>query len=176
MGKTPILERRFLAKDKDIITEGEETDHHAYIIQSGSVVVLNEKNGEQVELARLYPGDIFGETALMFDEPRTATVRALQDCNLIVITRQLMDEKLRDSDATVRAIVRMMKERLKASNADRVAKTPTGVSEVQRLFSDAFKLVIKHLDPDKRKAYQQEASPILREFLDLTQSYIDGRR
>ncbi len=168
----PILERRFFPEGHDIIIEGDVADH-AYIIQSGSVVVLNDKKGKAVELARLQPGDIFGETALLFDEPRTATVKALEDCNLIVITRQTMEEKLKDSDATVRAIVKMMKDRIRAANIDRVAKTPTEVRDVQKLFSDAFMLVMKHLEPADRKTYQQAASPILREFLDLTQSYID---
>jgi CRP-like cAMP-binding protein len=168
----PILERRFFPQGHAIINEGDPADH-AYIIQSGSVAIFKDKKGKPVELARLKAGDIFGETALLFDEPRTATVKALEDCNLIVITRQVMEEKLADSDATIRAIVQMMKERLKAANTDRVEKTPTEVKDVQKLFNDAFKLVMKHLDPAERKYYQQEASPILREFLDLTQIYID---
>lgn len=158
-----------------IITEGDEADH-AYIIQSGNVAIYKEKKGKLVELAKLGVGDIFGETALLFEEPRMASVKALEDCNLIVITRQVMEEKLRDSDATIRAIVKMMKERLKAANIDRVEKTPTEVQDVQRLFEDAFNLVLKHLSPAERKRYQHEATPILSQFLDLTQGYIDRRR
>ena len=170
----PILERRFFPQDHVIMAEGDEAEV-AYIIQSGSALVTKNKNGQEVELARLGVGDIFGETALMFDEPRMATIKALEDCNLIVITRQVMEEKLKDSDATIRAIVKMMKERLKASNTDRVNKTPTEVADVHKLFNDAFKIVMKHLDPAERKNYQHEASPILREFLDLTQIYIERR-
>lgn len=168
----PILERRFFPEGHVIMAEGDAADH-AYIIQSGSVAITKDKHGKAVELARLKAGDIFGETALLFDEPRMASVKALEDCNLIVITRQVMEEKLKDSDATIRAIVKMMKERLKAANADRVEKTATEVKDVQKLFHDAFKLVMKHLEPAERKYYQQEASPILREFLDLTQIYIE---
>jgi len=169
---TPILERRFFPEGHVIIAEGDAAQN-AYIIQSGSAVVLKDKKGQPVELARLGVGDIFGETALMFDEPRMASVKALEDCNLIIITRQVLEEKLKDSDPTIRAIVQMMKERLKAANTDRVNKTPTEVQDVHKLFNDAFKIVIKHLAPDDRKNYQHEASPILREFLDLTQIYID---
>jgi CRP-like cAMP-binding protein len=171
---TPILERRHFSSGQVIMHEGDMGDH-AYLIQSGSVQIYKEKKGKNVELARLKAGDIFGETALMFDEARTASVKAMEDCNLIVITRRTMENKLKDCDATVRAIVQMMKERLKAANTDRLEKTPTDVRDVQKLFNDAFKLVIKHLKPAERKHYQQEASPILRKFLDLTQSYIDKR-
>lgn len=170
----PILERRPFTEGQIIIKEG-DTGDLAYIIQSGSVQILKEKNGKAIEIARLGAGDIIGESALLFDEPRMATVKALEDGNLIVITRSVLEEKLTESDATIRAIVRMLKERLKAANVDRVAKTPTEVKDVQKLFSDAFQLVMKHLEPAERKYYQQEASPILKQFLDLTQSYIDKR-
>lgn len=168
----PILERRFCPEGHVIIQEGDQADH-AYIIQSGRVSIYMDKGGKPVELARLEAGDIFGETALLFDEARSASAKALDDCNLIIITRQVMEEKLKDSDATIRAIVKMMMKRLQAANTDRVEKTATGLEDVQKLFSDAFKVVMKHLDASERKNYQHEASPILREFLDLTQTYIE---
>ena len=171
----PILERRFFPEGHTIILEGDQADH-AYIIQSGSVKIYKDKGGKPVELAKLQVGDIFGETALLFDEPRTATVKAFEDCNLIVITRAMMEEKLKDSDATIRAIVKMMKERIKAANSDRVEKTAVGIKDAHKLFNDAFNLVTSFLDPADRKNYQQEASPILRQFLDLTQTYIGRMR
>lgn len=169
---TPILERRFFPKGRIILNDGEDADH-AYIIQSGLVTVYKDKDGKRIELARLSVGDIFGETALLFDEPRTATVKALEDCNLIVITRQVMEDKLKDSDATIRAIVKMMKERIKAANTERVEKTATNMKDARKLFTDAFKLVMELLDPAERKNYQHEASPIMQQFLDLTQTYLE---
>ncbi len=168
----PILERRFFPEGQIIISDGDEADR-AYIIQSGSVKVYKDKDGKLVELAKLGAGAIFGETALMFDEPRTATVIAVEDCNLVVITRKVMEEKLEDSDATIRAIVKMMKERIKSANIDRVEKTATNMKDAHKLFNDAFKLVIGFLDTADRKNYQNEASPILRQFLDLTQMYLE---
>lgn len=171
----PILERRFFPEGHFIIREGEEAAH-AYIIQSGTVKISKDKNGKSIELARLGVGDIFGETALLFDEPRMATVQAVEDCNLIVITRAVLEEKLRESDATIRAIVKMMKDRLKAANTDRVEKTATEIKDVHKLFNDAFKLVLTFLDPADRKNYQNEASPIMRQFLELSQVYLDRAR
>lgn len=168
----PILERRFFPEGHDIISEGDPAEH-AYIIQSGMVEIYKDKKGKPVKLARLEPGDIFGETALMFDEPRMASAKALTDCNLIIITRQVMEEKLKDSDATIRAIVKMMKERLKVSNADRVAKTTTSVADMHKVFNDAFRVVMDSLDEADRKNFRHEASPILQQFLDVAQMYID---
>lgn len=171
---TVIVERRFVPEGQVILKEGDVADC-AYIIQSGRVKIFMDKKGKEVELAKLEPGDIFGEAALMFDEPRMASAKAIENCNLIIINRVMLDEKLRDSDATIRAIIKMMKQRLETANTIRVAKTATGVEDVHKMFNDAFRMVMHHLPEAERKNYQHEASPILREFLDLTQIYIERK-
>jgi len=58
-------------KDATVIREGDPGDS-LYLIAEGDFIV--EKNGK--ELARLGPRDVFGEIALLYDVPRTATVRS----------------------------------------------------------------------------------------------------
>lgn len=69
------LVRRFVAQDAapgaEIIAEG-QPGHGLYVILRGEVVVTRQ----HAELARLGPGDMFGEIALLQNEPTTATVRA----------------------------------------------------------------------------------------------------
>lgn len=60
-----------------IVEQGNDGDRF-YIVLDGEVVV--ERDGHN--LAQLSRGDYFGETALLFSIPRTATVRA--DCTTIV--------------------------------------------------------------------------------------------
>lgn len=112
---TVILERRFVPKGQVIIKEG-DYGQQAYLIQSGEVGVYLSKEDAQVEVARLAAGQIVGEMAFISDGPRTATVKAVADCNLIIISRQQFEEKLRESDATIRAIVHMLSQRIVESN------------------------------------------------------------
>lgn len=113
---TVILERRFAPKGQIVIKEG-ELGTQAYLIQSGQVkVYITKDNGEEVELTRLDAGQIFGEMIFVFDRPRTASVKALSDTNLIVISKQQFDEKLRESDPTIRAVTQMLSQRIVDAN------------------------------------------------------------
>ncbi len=65
-----------------------ERGESMYSISSGhmSITVPNEK-GEHVPVAALGPGGYFGELSLLDGGPRTATVRALEDCQLLELHR-----------------------------------------------------------------------------------------
>jgi CRP-like cAMP-binding protein len=65
-----------------LVREG-ESGGDLYIIESGSAEVFKERKGEKrlrVRLAKLGPGDCFGETSLLACMPRSASVLALTDC------------------------------------------------------------------------------------------------
>lgn len=113
--KRIILERRFVPEGTVIIEEGEQA-FCAYLVQSGSVLVYKTKeDGSVKELATLGTGQICGEMALIHDETacRTANVKTLQDCNLIVINRAAFEAKLENTDPTIKAIVEMLVDRIK---------------------------------------------------------------
>lgn len=60
-----------------------------FAIARGRVrVVLADADGSPSTLTELGPGDIFGEVGMLMDEPRSASVIALEDTNTIVIDRE----------------------------------------------------------------------------------------
>jgi len=64
-----------------------------YVIAAGSVKVSTMLlSGEQVDLAVLWPSDFFGEMSFLTGKPRSATVEALEDTNILEID----EGKLRD--------------------------------------------------------------------------------
>jgi CRP-like cAMP-binding protein len=69
-----------------IINAG-DSGHCMYVILSGSACVTVKRGTGEIELARLSAGDFFGEVALVDDGPRSATVTAIEDCELLCITR-----------------------------------------------------------------------------------------
>ncbi|MBN2442390.1 MAG: Crp/Fnr family transcriptional regulator [Spirochaetales bacterium] len=70
-----------------IFQEGDVGDK-MYIIQSGNVRVSKIIEGKEHELAVLGKGDFFGEMAIVTNEKRTATVKALNNTSLLAFDRQ----------------------------------------------------------------------------------------
>ena len=73
----------------DIIVQGEKGDNY-YIIKSGRVAVLKKKKGESqsAKIAELGEGEAFGEEALIRDDPRNATCRAMDETTVLVLGKR----------------------------------------------------------------------------------------
>jgi CRP/FNR family cyclic AMP-dependent transcriptional regulator len=112
-----VFERRFFAKGESIIHKNQD-GNCAYLVQSGAVQIydLGEDKKER-ELARFGAGQIFGEMALVLDQPRSASVRAIEDTNVIIVSRIAFSKKLDGCDATVKAVTRMMMKRVADTTA-----------------------------------------------------------
>lgn len=83
-----LIEQSALSRHKQgetILSEGEE-GHCMYVVLTGRVQVL----AGGVEIATVGKGDFFGEVSLVDDGPRSADVVALEDCELMVITRMTL--------------------------------------------------------------------------------------
>ncbi len=58
-----------------------------FIIKSGVVAV--ELNNQQKDIKKLGPGDCFGELALMYTAPRSASVKTLEGCEFLCISHHV---------------------------------------------------------------------------------------
>lgn len=76
-----------------IVREGDPADA-AYVIVSGRCEAFRDRNGERTRLRELGPGDVFGETALLSAEARTASVAALDAVTVKVVTADAFEHEL----------------------------------------------------------------------------------
>ena len=87
------LPRKLFSAGSIIVAEGEEGDS-AFIIVEGRCVALGNDGSGVVRLREMGPGDVFGETAVVSNKRRTATVRALTDVAVMIVTADALSGAL----------------------------------------------------------------------------------
>ncbi len=82
-------ETRLYDAGEAIIRQG-DSDNELFIMVRGTVKVLvkQTKRRKPVEVARLGPGQFFGEMSLLTGEKRTATVRSVEECELVAVGKE----------------------------------------------------------------------------------------
>ena len=91
-----------------ILKQGED-GHTAYIIEEGTIEILIEKdNGLVQSIGTRSAGSIIGEMALVDNKPRTATIKVIEKCTLLEITKNDFESRLDSTDPVVRMIMQVI--------------------------------------------------------------------
>ncbi|PIQ97946.1 MAG: hypothetical protein COV67_01525 [Nitrospinae bacterium CG11_big_fil_rev_8_21_14_0_20_56_8] len=105
--------KRTVKKGEMIFHQGNFSDC-AYIIQSGKVEILEHNDdGSLSTLGILQENDIFGEMGLIDQMPRSASARALEDCEIFVLSREAFDNLARSNPETLMPILKVLTFRLR---------------------------------------------------------------
>jgi len=111
----------FAAKGSVVINQGDQGDS-LFIVEEGRCeVTVKQAEGHEITISYLGDGDFFGEMALISEDPRSASVRALTDCKLLVLDRQTLYATIpADSDALID--LQKLVEQRKATLANIIAR------------------------------------------------------
>ena len=118
-------------KKGDLIIKEGDTADTAFVINKGHVEVKKiTLKGESVLIARLDPGQIFGEMSLFDNSNRSASVYALSDVELSVITKEDFLKYLSNTPPQIKVIIELLLKRLRqTSNLVTLIKTEETISE-----------------------------------------------
>lgn len=100
---------------QEIVKEG-DLGTEAYLIKSGQVSVWREREGEKVHLAMKCEGEIVGEMSLLDETECSASVTADTDVEAEVITREDMEQMLKDAPDVLSTIVHQLMESLRTAD------------------------------------------------------------
>jgi small-conductance mechanosensitive channel/CRP-like cAMP-binding protein len=99
------------APGEAIVREGEAGDC-LYQLLTGRVEVLKAVAPDrQVSVRQLEPGQLFGEMTLLLDTPRSATVRALEECQLLRLNRAALAPLLQAQPELLQQLVEQVSRR-----------------------------------------------------------------
>ena len=112
-----------VSKGSAVVREGEPGDA-LFLVVSGTLrVSTRAEDGGDVALAELGPGDFFGEVALLTKRPRTATVSAVTDAELLRLDSATVEELRRrhpDIDASLAEFHRRRAEKTVEALVERI--------------------------------------------------------
>ena len=108
----PVLERQTFQAGEAVFKEG-DAPRCAYLIQAGTIDIVV---GDAV-VDTLAPGEIFGEMALVDEQPRSASAVARDGCTLVTISKQDFDMRLQKADPLTRAMLKHFTKRLRKTTS-----------------------------------------------------------
>src|SRR5690606_29615624 len=97
-----------------VVTAG-DVAREAFVVVHGQAVVVGPDGRE---LARLGPGEVFGELALVAGTRRTATVVAGTDLDLMVLSRESFEQQISTNPAVAVKLLRLVASRVAAPGVE----------------------------------------------------------
>ena len=105
------LQLKRFARDGVVLREGDPGTSF-FLLARGTVEVSKKVSEENLVLARLSDGSVFGEMALVSNEPRSATVRALSHVDLLELSRADLEKQAQQVESIGQALKKFTRSRM----------------------------------------------------------------
>lgn len=115
----------------EVIIRQDEPGDAVFIIGHGEVAISHQRDGSEIEVARLRPHEFFGEMSLMTGEKRTASARAVTATELLLVDQSALGEVLKESPDLARTISEVV-----ASRRDALEKSVAENAETREVVHD----------------------------------------
>lgn len=111
---TSLVKRELFPRNAIVIAAGDNTDS-LYVVLSGKLkVIVGDDMGREVILCLLSPGEYFGEMVPIDESPRSASVIALESCELLRLSkrdfRKCLSENFEMAMTVMRGLVHRLRE------------------------------------------------------------------
>jgi len=118
-------------KDNYLFREGDPPDA-MYVVKSGKFSILKTKNNSEITLAEIGPGAMVGEMAFFDAKPRSASVKATKDAEVIALPYKALHAQFANFPEWCKAIMRTVNDHLRNANQriKELEKTGTNEGEV----------------------------------------------
>lgn len=105
-----------LVRGDVVFEEGAEADA-CFVMVSGRVAISNRSlDGRESMVAMMLPGDLFGEMSLFDDLGRSAEARALEDCEVLRVSYEVLRNIWEDDPELLWSVVRLLSKRVRATD------------------------------------------------------------
>lgn len=115
---------RNFAAGETIFLKGSPGDHMMAVLSGSVWISVASSGGRALVLAKLIPGELFGEIALLDGKERTADATAAIECSLAILDRAEVLSFLERYPATWPSIVAVLCDRLRKTDEHLADRAP----------------------------------------------------
>src|SRR3989304_3100763 len=113
---TRVVGRKSYPRNSTVMAAGDPTDA-LYIVISGRLKgMMSDDEGREVILAILSQGEFFGEMGLIDEAPRSATVIAIEPCELLTINKMDFKKCLQENFEICTGVLKGLVKRLREAD------------------------------------------------------------
>jgi EAL domain-containing protein (putative c-di-GMP-specific phosphodiesterase class I) len=163
-----------------IMRQGED-GNAAYMIENGKVeILIHGGDGKEQRVGTRGKGAMIGEMALVDNAPRTATIRALEDCELLEITKEDFARRLNGADPvlkmTAQVIMTRYRDTLARSDISKESSSPLAPEAIELSYTSESNAVenIKMANDLKEALAKEELYLNYQPIIDLSTGKIAG--
>jgi CRP/FNR family cyclic AMP-dependent transcriptional regulator len=104
-----------IERDHYLFREGDPPDA-MYVVKSGKFAVVKSKSNSEIVLAEIGPGAMVGEMAFFDNKPRSASVKALKDSEVVALPYKALHAQFANFPEWCKAIMRTVNDHLRNAN------------------------------------------------------------
>ena len=112
----PAIQHRTYPRHAFMLRAGEKADALYIILAGRAKIVVDDGEGREVTLTIIGPNEFFGEMSLIDDKPRSASVEALEPCEVLYISKAAFMTCLKDNFEMAMLILRAVVGRLREAD------------------------------------------------------------
>ncbi|NNG02075.1 MAG: Crp/Fnr family transcriptional regulator [Desulfobacteraceae bacterium] len=110
--------RRTFPKDTTLFSRGDVSDSLYVIVYGRLKAIITDRTGKEIVLSVMGTGEYFGEIALFDREPRSATIVAKDETQVLIISRGHFKRILAQNTDMAFDIIRVLIKRLRRATVD----------------------------------------------------------
>lgn len=108
-----LATQRVYPPKKVIVTKGEPADAFFVLLRGSAMVTASGGEGSDTAMNVMGPGEVFGEIAILDGQPRSASVTAIDECELAVVDQRAFHDLLASSPAIGLKLLRVLAGRMR---------------------------------------------------------------
>lgn len=121
-----------------------------YIVQSGKIGLMVERNGKFLEIASLGPNQVFGEQALFSSGKHAFAAQALQEAKVMEVPVEMMKQQFEKAPPGIKLLVKSLIDETRVSRQNtktlkmETEKSPCPQGLIHKLFTEVH-LIARHI-------------------------------